>query len=452
MTLLLIAALAAPRKAPPPPDASATAGALLGAALLDGEAYDEIAYLADVIGPRFSGSPGLDQAIAWTAQRMRDDGLAVHTEAVDVPVWVRGPASLDVVAPERRSLSLLALGGSVSTPASGLEADVLVVSTFEELEARRSEAVGHIVVWDAPFTGYGTTVKPTAGPAAIVAAGAGAVASLTRSGHPCEPAHAPHRRCQALRRRRPQGPRRRDHRRGRPAPAAAPPQPRRHRPEAHASSSAPTRAPDAPSAQCRRRACVGREKPKEIVVIGCHLDTWDVGQRRPGRRRRLRQRHGRGPSASPRSPSSPARTLSRSSCSPTRRTACGAARATPPPTPASASSTPSRTTPAPAPPLGFGVDRPDGAEPAAAALQPWAPWLAPVGADVIRVGHSGADIGPLVKQGAVGLGLEHDMTGYWPIHHTEADTLDKIDPAMVRRNVAAMAVMAWILTEVAPTP
>jgi carboxypeptidase Q len=444
MTLLLIAALAAPRKAPPPPDASATAGALLGAALLDGEAYDEIAYLADVIGPRFSGSPGLDQAIAWTAQRMRDDGLAVHTEAVDVPVWVRGPASLDVVAPERRSLSLLALGGSVSTPASGLEADVLVVSTFEELEARRSEAVGHIVVWDAPFTGYGETVKYRwAG--ASVAAGAGAVASLTRSVTPTS-LHTPHTGGQGYADGVVQ------------IPTAAITvedaawlhrlQDRGVTPRLRIQLTAEQRA-DAPSANVVGELR-GRERPDEIVVIGCHLDTWDVGRgaQDDGAGCATVMAAGALLAALPQPPRRTLRVVLFTNEENGLRGGKGYAAAhagerivyaVEDDTGAGA-------------PLGFGVDRPDGAEPAAAALQPWAPWLAPVGADVIRVGHSGADIGPLVKQGAVGLGLEHDMTGYWPIHHTEADTLDKIDPAMVRRNVAAMAVMAWILTEVAPTP
>ena len=62
-------------------------------------------------------------------------------------------------------------------------------------------------------------------------------------------------------------------------------------------------------------------------------------------------------------------------------------------------------------------------------------------------GYSGADIGPLVEQGVLGLGVQMDMTGYWPIHHTRADTIEKIDPQALRKNVAVMAVTAWWLAE-----
>ena len=61
--------------------------------------------------------------------------------------------------------------------------------------------------------------------------------------------------------------------------------------------------------------------------------------------------------------------------------------------------------------------------------------------------YSGADIGPMVEQGVLGLGLKQDTTGYWPIHHTRADTIDKIDPDALKRNVAMMAVTAWWLAE-----
>jgi carboxypeptidase Q len=87
-----------------------------------------------------------------------------------------------------------------------------------------------------------------------------------------------------------------------------------------------------------------------------------------------------------------------------------------------------------------------------ASLQPWTPLLAPVGAADLSFGGSGADIGPLVAvTGALGLGLKNDTSGYWPIHHTPADTIDKVDPATLRRNVGAVAVLAWMLAE-SPDP
>ena len=73
--------------------------------------------------------------------------------------------------------------------------------------------------------------------------------------------------------------------------------------------------------------------------------------------------------------------------------------------------------------------------------------LEPLGATGLRRSYAGADIGPLVGLGVPGLGMDFDTTGYWPIHHTEADTIDKIDPVVLRRNVAVMAVTALHLAE-----
>ena len=100
-------------------------------------------------------------------------------------------------------------------------------------------------------------------------------------------------------------------------------------------------------------------------------------------------------------------------------------------------------------PLGFHLGRREG-EPVdddLAALAPVAAWLRPIGAGLLDEGHGGADIGPLAARGALVVGQAQDTTGYWPIHHTEADTFEKVDPTLLARNVAAMAVMAWTLAE-----
>lgn len=65
----------------------------------------------------------------------------------------------------------------------------------------------------------------------------------------------------------------------------------------------------------------------------------------------------------------------------------------------------------------------------------------------LTTGGSGSDISPLVALGVPGLGLSQDTSGYWPIHHTAADTLDKVDPTLLARNAAALAVMGWLLAE-----
>ena len=67
---------------------------------------------------------------------MKRDGLEnVHPEKVMVPKWVRGSESAEIVRPARQAVAILGLGGSVATPRDGIEAPLLVVHSFEELEA-----------------------------------------------------------------------------------------------------------------------------------------------------------------------------------------------------------------------------------------------------------------------------------------------------------------------------
>ena len=73
--------------------------------------------------------------------------------------------------------------------------------------------------------------------------------------------------------------------------------------------------------------------------------------------------------------------------------------------------------------------------------------LKPVGADTVTAGGGGSDIGPLMKDGVPGLGEKTTAAHYFDWHHTEADTLDKVDPVEFRKNVASMAVMTWVLAD-----
>src|SRR5690606_17469762 len=100
------------------------------------------------------------RAIDWILERMREDGLDnVRGEPVMVPHWVRNDESATMVEPYARDLPMLGLGGSIATPAGGITAEVMVVSTFEELERRASEARGKIVLYDMEWQGYGPTVR-----------------------------------------------------------------------------------------------------------------------------------------------------------------------------------------------------------------------------------------------------------------------------------------------------
>jgi len=86
----------------------ATADKLIDAALADTEGYNRLAYLCYRIGNRLSGSPSLENAIAWSAGQMKAAGLAnVRVIPVKVPHWVRGAESARMLAPVDRPLHML---------------------------------------------------------------------------------------------------------------------------------------------------------------------------------------------------------------------------------------------------------------------------------------------------------------------------------------------------------
>src|SRR4029079_295209 len=134
------------------------ADSLIRAPPRDSAAYVRLGELVDGFGHRLAGSPSLEAAIDWILAEMRKDGLSnVRGEPVMVTSWCRGQESVELVTPRRTPLRMLGLGGSVATPADGIAARVLVVSSFDELEKHRAEARGRLVLFDAPFTEYGET-------------------------------------------------------------------------------------------------------------------------------------------------------------------------------------------------------------------------------------------------------------------------------------------------------
>jgi len=159
----------------------ANADKLIKAAAADQFAWNRLAELTDTFGQRISGSDNLKRAIVWATDAMKRDGLEnVHTERVMVPRWVRGQESIEMIEPPQHVLPMLGLGGSVGTPAAGVEADVIVVATGDELAKRSAEVTGKIVLFNVPYTNYGETVAYRAGGARL-AAQHGAVAALVRS-------------------------------------------------------------------------------------------------------------------------------------------------------------------------------------------------------------------------------------------------------------------------------
>uniref|UniRef100_A0A8D0H482 Carboxypeptidase Q n=1 Tax=Sphenodon punctatus TaxID=8508 RepID=A0A8D0H482_SPHPU len=143
--------------------------------------YERLALFVDTIGPRLSGSKNLDTAIKYMHNALKENGLEnVHLEPVKIPHWERGEESAMMVEPRCHNLAILGLGNSIATPPEGITAEILVVTSFDELHARAPEAKGKIVVYNEPYISYGETVQYRS-QGAVEAAKAGAVASLIRS-------------------------------------------------------------------------------------------------------------------------------------------------------------------------------------------------------------------------------------------------------------------------------
>jgi carboxypeptidase Q len=364
-----------------------------------------------------------------------------------VPVWERGEESLRLVAPLERELVVLGLGGSVGTPPEGITAPVVVVRTFEELTTRAAEVAGKIVLFNAPFTNYGETVRFRIG-GASAAAQAGAAASLIRSVGPfsMETPHTGTMRYQ-------EG--------DRPIPHAAVTiegaallqrmADRGETPVVTLRMGART-APDALS----RNAVAelrGRERPEEVVVIGGHIDSWDVGQGAMDDAggsvvawEALRLLHDLG--------LRPRRTIRVVLWTNEENGLRGALAYADSVRAANAMDRHVLAVESDGgvfAPVGFGFT---GSEAAFALVEPIEALLAPLlhvdstryEPGVVR-GGGGADIGPLMREGVPGMSLNTANERYFWYHHTPADTVDKLDPAEVARCVAAMAIMAYVVAD-----
>ncbi|HEY2151541.1 MAG TPA: M20/M25/M40 family metallo-hydrolase [Vicinamibacterales bacterium] len=416
------------------------AARLLGEAVGSTFAWQRLSVLTDSIGNRISGSPALDRAIQWAVAEMKKDGLEnVHTEKAMVPRWIRGSESAEIIEPARHPMVILGLGDSVATPADGVQAEVLTVHTFEELDTKSSQARGKIVFFNAPFTNYGETVRfRSAGPSR--AARLGAVGVLVRSIGP-DGLRTPHTGALSYATDAPK------------IPAAAVTSEDADRlqrmadrgntvivhlkMEAHFG-------PDAESANVVGEIR-GREKPDEVVVVSGHLDSWDVGagasddgggcvvtwealrimkklNLRPRRTVRVvlwtnEENGGRGGLAY--------RDQHRAELAKhvlMIESDGGVFR-----------------------PLGFGFS---GNEAGRETVKAIATLLSGIAADQITPGGGGADIGPSMQEGHIpGMSLDVDGSKYFLIHHTPADTIDKIDPVEMAKCAGTIAVMAYVVAD-----
>ena len=422
------------------------AAARIAEANRSGEAAEKrVAAMADLFGPRMTGSPALERAIVWAHDAFVADGQQnVALDPVRVPIWQRGKESAEIVTPAPRRLAVLGLGGSVGTPPGGLTAEVAVVSTFDELGKAGPSLRGKIVLFNHPFptavpnaaAGYGQSIDyRTEG--ATRAAAFGAVAALVRSVASAS-LGAPHTGQMHY------GP-------GPQIPSAA-----LSVEDAALVARLVARGPvtlhlvledgphgDAPSfnvlAELR-----GRAQPEEIVVVGAHIDSWDVGEGA--------QDDGAGCAIVMESLA----TLRRLDLIP-RRT-IRAVLYTSEEEGAQGGKTYAQAHAAELPrhvaafetdigagtPLGLRID----AGPVAVAeLRGLIALLEPLGATIVDTGFAGSDIAALRPAGVPLLGLFADPAHYFDVHHSAADTLEKIDPAALGRDVSAMATMAYVVAD-----
>lgn len=399
----------------------------------DSALWHTVAEFCDSYPRRLSGTDVLERGLDWIINRMQQQGWAVRTQPVMVPTWIRGAESLRMLSAPSRPLPMMGLGGSVGTNGAPIRAQVLVVGSFSELEARAADARGKIVVWNVPFTTYGETVQYRYGGASAAAAH-GAVASLTRSVGPYG-MQTPHTGGMGYRDGVPK------------IPAAAITmedamlmqrmQDRGQVVELELMMEARS-AEDRPSRNIIIEM-LGSEHPEEVVVMGGHIDAWDVGT-------------GAMDDAS--------------GCFVTWH-ALNAIKAL--------GKQPKRTIR-----VCFWTNEENGLrggnayaeqtvhETHVLAMEVDGGTFAPQGFsgsvqgalkdDVLALMHSGitssvppvfqeggggADTGPLRTRGVPVIELVVDTSKYFWYHHTEADTPDKLDPRELNDCAYAMAVMAW---------
>ncbi|KAJ3171620.1 hypothetical protein HDU88_007700 [Geranomyces variabilis] len=243
--------------------------------LPDSGAWDRLAEMTDTFGPRKIGSAGYANSLKWLSDKLRADGLQVTNPAVpNNPTWQRGAESLTLKSQPNRpnfGIPILALGSSIPTPQSGITAPVVPVASLAELNT--TDVRGKIVLVNYPWTGYGAASRIRSR-AAITAQDFGAKAVIIRSATPVSQ-RTPHtglsRRAQI------------------PSAAISPEDANllhrlynRSRIDAH-KYPAPVVTLNLASTYRNETThnlfatLEGHTKPKEIVIIGGHLDSWDVG-------------------------------------------------------------------------------------------------------------------------------------------------------------------------------
>jgi carboxypeptidase Q len=430
---------------------SGTARKIIAAELSGSRAYDTLEYLCDDIGPRLSGSAGAAAAVEWAARTLRSWGLSVRTEPVTVTHWARGLEYGYLSSHMNQKIVLTALGGSVATPADGVDAEVVEVGSYEELAALGKEkAGGRIVLFNNPFDmelvrggrafeAYRKGVVFRGGGASR-AAELGAVAVLVRSVASAS-LRTPH-----------TGALKYDEKQTKIPAAAVTTEDadlihrlvaKGERVRMHLVLTPQTLEPVVSANVIAE--IPGREKPDEVVIIGGHLDSWDLatgaiddGAGAAMAMETLRLLH--------ELKIVPRRTIRAVLFMNEENGGAGGKK--------------------------YAEDHKGELQNHVGAIESDSGGAAPLGFHTTLSGEAletlgrqlkslqqtgvglldsrsevGSDITPLTEAGVPGFGLQPDSTHYFDLHHSPADTLDKIDPKELAQDAAAMAVLAYELAE-----
>jgi len=419
-----------------------TSDKLIKSALANDLGFERLAHLTDYYGPRLSGSVVLEQGIDWVVQEMEKDGFdRVWTQPVTVPHWVRGKESATLDAPIQKELPMASLGGSVGTPEEGITAEILLVKSFEDLEERGSEAKGKIVLFNVPFTTYGQTVQYRVN-GASAAAKHGAVASALASVASYS-MQTPHTGTMSYE----DGVKKIPH-------AAITVEDanlieRFIKRGETVTLTLKMEAENLPDAQSRNviAEIKGSEFPEEIIVMGGHIDAWDNGHGamddgggcvaawealrliketgvRPKRTIRVvlwtNEENGlRGANEYLRWVKEDEKSLDNHILA--MESDAGVFD-----------------------PIGFGFS---GSDDAYKILVEIGKMLKSADSGEVRKGGGGADIGPLMRNGVPGMGLNVDGSKYFWFHHTAVDTIDKLNIDDFNECVATMAVFAYAVAD-----
>ena len=423
---------------------------IIQAGLRSGKAYEILSELSGGVGPRLSGSPQAAKAVEWAKKKMEElEFQQVHLESVTVPHWVRGSGEeASIVASKsfgNKPLHICALGGSVGTPASGITAEVIEVKSFDELKGFGDQAKGKIIFFNRPmdrskintFEAYGSAVNQRGG-GAVEAARAGGIAALVRSMTTSIDTF-PHTGAMGYNDSIPK------------VPAAA-----ISTVDANMLSDLLSREksvnihlqlscemlPDVESANVVGEL-TGTEKPNEVIVMGGHLDSWDKG----------RGAHDDGAGCAHVIEAlrllkdlglEPKRTIRAVTFINEENGLRGGKAYAAKPRPGEKHIAAIESDAGGFTPRGFGIQSDSVTYDK---IAQWSPLFESIEAGRFRKGGGGADISELGKQGVPTIGLRVDGQKYFDYHHSDLDTIDKVNERELELGAAAVAILAYVLAQ-----